>query len=58
MGYSLYLTNNKPLSNESPLQLISQFKGYSYINPVLALSLAITLFSFAGIRVMLAIIEL
>lgn len=33
----------------SPIQLISQIKGYFYMNPVLALSLAITLFSFIGI---------
>lgn len=38
----------KDLDN-SPIQLISQIKGYFYINPVLALSLAITLFSFVGI---------
>lgn len=31
------------------IQLISQLKGYFHINSVLALSLAITLFSFAGI---------
>ena len=35
--------------NNSPIQLISQLKGYFYINPFLALSLAITIFSFAGI---------
>lgn len=35
--------------NNSPIQLIDQLKGYYYINPVIALSLAITLFSFAGI---------
>jgi NADH-ubiquinone oxidoreductase chain 2 len=35
--------------NNSPIQLIDQLKGYYYINPILALSLAITLFSFAGI---------
>lgn len=35
--------------NNSPIQLISQIKGYFYINPVLALSLAITLFSLVGI---------
>lgn len=35
--------------NNSPIQLIDQLKGYYYINPLLALSLAITLFSFAGI---------
>jgi NADH-ubiquinone oxidoreductase chain 2 len=35
--------------NNSPIQLIDQLKGYYYINPFLSLSLAITLFSFAGI---------
>lgn len=43
--------NNDNLNDidNSPIQLIDQLKGYYYINPVLALSLAITLFSFAGI---------
>jgi NADH-ubiquinone oxidoreductase chain 2 len=54
IGYSLYLyTNNNDSDlqdkNNSPIQLISQLKGYFYINPLLALSLAISLFSFAGI---------
>ena len=31
------------------IQLVSQLKGYFYINPVLALSLAITIFSFVGV---------
>jgi len=31
------------------IQLISQLKGYFYINPVLALSFAVTIFSFVGI---------
>ena len=35
--------------NNSPIQLITQIKGYFYLNPVIALSLAITLFSFVGI---------
>lgn len=35
--------------NNSPIQLIDQLKGFYYINPILSLSLAITLFSFAGI---------
>jgi len=35
--------------NNSPIQLIDQLKGFYYINPLLSLSLAITLFSFAGI---------
>ena len=56
IGYSFYCyVNNsneyKQLidKNNSPIQLISQLKGYFYINPVLALSLTITIFSFAGI---------
>jgi len=40
--------NLQDLTN-SPIQLVDQLKGYYYINPVLSLSLAITLFSFAGI---------
>jgi len=35
--------------NNSPVQLISQIKGYFYINPFIAISLSITLFSFVGI---------
>ena len=35
--------------NYSPIQLISQLKGYFYINPLIALSLAITIYSFVGI---------
>jgi NADH-ubiquinone oxidoreductase chain 2 len=56
MGFSLYYYVNdndeyKELSdkNNSPIQLISQMKGFFYINPVLALSLSITIFSFVGI---------
>jgi NADH-ubiquinone oxidoreductase chain 2 len=56
IGFSLYYYVNdsdefKQLAdkNNSPIQLISQLKGYFYINPVLALSLAITIFSFVGI---------
>ncbi len=59
IGFSLYpFVNKGPLKdqynnlldrNNSPIQLISQLKGYFYLNPVLALSLAITLFSFVGI---------
>jgi NADH-ubiquinone oxidoreductase chain 2 len=56
IGYSfLYLiTKNKDYKNlkdinNSPIQLISQIKGYFYRNTVLALSLAITLFSFIGV---------
>ena len=56
IGFSLYTfvndneSYNKLLDrNYSPIQLISQIKGYFYINSVLALSLAITIFSFVGI---------
>ena len=56
IGYSLYAYNDKNINhnnlidkNNSPIQLISQLKGYFHINSMLALSLAITLFSFAGI---------
>jgi len=57
IGFSLYLYVYKDEKhsddlidkNNSPIQLISQIKGYFYVNPYLALSLAITLFSFAGI---------
>ena len=41
--------NNLHDVDNSPIQLIDQLKGYYYINPLLSLSLAITLFSFAGI---------
>jgi len=56
IGFSLYyyINDNKEYKelidkNNSPIQLISQMKGFFYINPVLALSLAITIFSFVGI---------
>jgi NADH-ubiquinone oxidoreductase chain 2 len=56
IAYTLfvYINNNKQYEdlqdkNNSPIQFINQIKGYFYINPILALSLAITLFSFIGI---------
>jgi len=56
IGFSLYyyVSNNINYNelldkNNSPVQLISQLKGYFYINPLLAISLAITIFSFVGI---------
>jgi NADH-ubiquinone oxidoreductase chain 2 len=57
MGYILrnYTTKNnysklkiKDL-NYSPIQLISQLTGFYNINPMLTISLCLTLFSFAGI---------
>jgi NADH-ubiquinone oxidoreductase chain 2 len=35
--------------NYSPVQLVSQLKGYFNINPILSISLVITLFSFIGV---------
>jgi len=56
IGFSLYffVNDNEEYQkledkNNSPIQLISQLKGFFYINPFLALSLAITIFSFVGI---------
>jgi len=56
IGYSLYyyINENKEYQelldkNNSPIQLISQIKGFFYINPILSLSFAITIFSFVGI---------
>jgi NADH-ubiquinone oxidoreductase chain 2 len=56
IGFSLYCytSENKEHEelldkNNSPVQLVSQLKGFFYVNPFLAISLAITIFSFAGI---------
>jgi NADH-ubiquinone oxidoreductase chain 2 len=56
IGFSLYCYVSENKEHEqlvdktnSPIQLVSQLKGYFYINPVLAISLAITIFSFAGV---------
>jgi NADH-ubiquinone oxidoreductase chain 2 len=55
IGYSLLSSRNinynelQEDERNSPVQLISQLKGFFYENSVLALSFAITLFSFAGI---------
>lgn len=56
IGYSLnyYMSEKKEFDNlidktNSPLQLISQLKGYFYINPLLSISFILTIFSFAGI---------
>lgn len=56
MGFNLYLYytnttefNNLSEKNYSPIQLINQIKGYFTINPLLALFLVITMFSFIGL---------
>jgi NADH-ubiquinone oxidoreductase chain 2 len=35
--------------NNSPIQLISQIKGYFYVNSFISISIAVTLFSFIGV---------
>jgi len=60
IGYSFFylvykntnlINEEKPLKdiNYSPIQLVNQLKGYFKINPLLSVSLAITLFSFIGV---------
>ena len=57
IGYTLYLYVYKENDtkrelvdqNNSPVQLVSQIKGYFHVNPFIAISLSITLFSFVGI---------
>jgi NADH-ubiquinone oxidoreductase chain 2 len=56
IGYSFYsyVSSNTEVEklidkNNSPIQLVSQLKGFFYINPFLAISLAITIFSFIGV---------
>ena len=56
LGYSLiiFTSKNKEFHkltdiNNSPLQLISQLKGFFGINPLLSISLAITIYSLIGI---------
>ncbi len=54
IGYNLYfyvLKNNVVIKtdNYSPIQWLSQLKGYFYINPMVTISLSLTLFSFIGI---------
>jgi NADH-ubiquinone oxidoreductase chain 2 len=54
MGNTLYtfVSNKKYDIKEreySPIQLLSQLKGFFYINPMLSISLSLTFFSFVGI---------
>ena len=53
-GASFLISAADPISvciqkKNSPVQLVSQIKGYFYVNPFIAISLSITLFSFVGI---------
>lgn len=57
IGYTLFNYWNINLNKydlfdkkNSPIQLLSQIKGYFYANQFLALSFAITIFSFAGMK--------
>jgi NADH-ubiquinone oxidoreductase chain 2 len=48
----IYISNEKynlKEMNYSPIQLISQLKGFFYINPMISISLSLTFFSFVGI---------
>jgi NADH-ubiquinone oxidoreductase chain 2 len=56
IGYTLYvyINNNNEYKklldkNNSPIQLISQIKGYFFINPILSISFIITIYSLVGI---------
>lgn len=55
IGFTLYYEKTKPKNkdlidvNNSPIQLISQLKGYFHLNSFISISLAITFFSFVGI---------
>ena len=57
IGFSLYIyvyqekqdKENLIDKNNSPIQLINQIKGYFHINSFIAISLAITIFSFIGV---------
>jgi NADH-ubiquinone oxidoreductase chain 2 len=46
---SIYNQYKEEINNLSPIEYIDQLKGYFYLNPVLAISLSITLYSFIGI---------
>ena len=55
IGFTFYLYLSKESKeelideNNSPVQLINQVKGYFHVNPFIAISLSITLFSFVGV---------
>ena len=56
IGFSIYYYVNEKKEykqlldkNNSPIQLINQIKGYFYINPFVAISFSITIFSLVGI---------
>jgi hypothetical protein len=46
---SVYNNYKEKINTLSPIEYIDQLKGYFYLNPILAISLSITLYSFIGI---------
>lgn len=51
LGYLMFIIKNNNITDKfnSPIQYIYQLKGYFYLNPILAISLCISLLSFIGI---------
>lgn len=46
---SLYKGYKEKLNELSPIEYVDNLKGYFYLNPVLAISLSVTLYSFIGV---------
>jgi NADH-ubiquinone oxidoreductase chain 2 len=46
---SLFRGYKEKINDLSPIEYIEQLKGYFYLNPILAISLSITLYSFIGV---------
>jgi NADH-ubiquinone oxidoreductase chain 2 len=46
---SLYKGYKEKINELSPIEYIDNLKGYFYLNPILAISLSVTLYSFIGV---------
>jgi NADH-ubiquinone oxidoreductase chain 2 len=46
---SIYKGYKAKINDLSPIEYIDQLRGYFYLNPILAISLAVTLYSFIGV---------
>jgi NADH-ubiquinone oxidoreductase chain 2 len=46
---SLYKGYKQKIEELSPIEYIDNLKGYFYLNPILAISLSVTLYSFIGV---------
>ena len=46
---SIYKGYKAKINELSPIEYIDQLRGYFYLNPILAISLAVTLYSFIGV---------